>query len=41
MDLGLGKEKARGKPKITLVQVVKNDLSVKEVRESTTSNRIK
>ena len=39
MDLGLGKEKARGKPK--LVQVVKNDLSVEEVRESTTSNRIK
>ena len=33
-------KKGRGKPKITLVEVVKKDMSIKEVTESMTLDRI-
>jgi hypothetical protein len=33
-------KKCRGKTKITLIEVVKNDMSIKEVAESMTSDKI-
>ncbi len=34
------KKRGRGRPKITIVEVVKNDMSIKEVTESMTLDRI-
>ena len=35
-----GTKKGRGRPKITLVDVVKKDMSIKEVTEAMTTDRI-
>jgi hypothetical protein len=35
-----GTKKGRGRPKITLIEVVKNDMLIKKVTESMTSDRI-
>ena len=34
-------KKGRGRPKITLVEVIKKDMSIRKVTKSMTSNRIK
>ena len=35
-----GMKKDRGRPKITLIEVVKKDMSIKDVTKSITSDRI-
>jgi hypothetical protein len=35
------KKKSRGRPKITLIEVIKNDISIKDATKSMTSDRIK
>ena len=37
---GMKKKKGRQRSKITLVEVIKNDMSIREVTESVTSDRI-
>ena len=34
------KKKSRGRPKLTLIDIVKNDMSINEVTKSMTSDRI-
>ena len=35
-----GTQRVRGRPKITLVELIKNEISIEKVRESTTLDRI-
>ena len=35
-----GTQRVKGRPKITLVELIKNEISIEKVRESTTLDRI-